>query len=339
VGLILGSFSPFRVRNSPPKSEQGSVMLTLYDAKQFESIRPLVERSFKRWNDRARRHIRDEMRLKLRVETKHFDVPVRVVAEWPEAVTNALQKITDPICPILQNQISPIRNLGASARQLKDTLPQLAEKDVRWQESISGMIQVLEQVEKISDTLDAYFKQHCDAVSTILAVEEDVLGAYFYDVSNWREPQRIELYYPVIGLVASQLRIEVSDLTVVVLIHELAHAYSHLGYDIDERCWDTFAFRKANRGIKEGIAQYFTDRIANKSRAENPGIWEADDTLVKRQAKIYRNHLSWVERVTPEAVRTALLMCRNQRMKDLQEFEMALDACKSGLKEKEDMIL
>ena len=37
----------------------------------------------------------------------------------------------------------------------------------------------------------------------------------------------------VIGLISGILGVSVEALTIVTLIHELSHAYSHLGYDID----------------------------------------------------------------------------------------------------------
>jgi hypothetical protein len=53
----------------------------------------------------------------------------------------------------------------------------------------------------------------------------------------------------------------VEDLTVVVLTHELAHAYTQLGADIEGRRWPAAAFAAAESGLKEGLAQYYTDRV------------------------------------------------------------------------------
>ena len=64
----------------------------------------------------------------------------------------------------------------------------------------------------------------------------------------------IRLYWMAIALVAQMLAAPLDALTVVVLTHELAHAYSHLGRDIDGRRWETDAFAKTDLSIAEGIA-------------------------------------------------------------------------------------
>ena len=64
----------------------------------------------------------------------------------------------------------------------------------------------------------------------------------------------IRLYWMAIALVAQMLAAPLDALTVVVLTHELAHAYSHLGRDIDGRRWETDAFAKTDFSIAEGIA-------------------------------------------------------------------------------------
>jgi hypothetical protein len=61
-----------------------------------------------------------------------------------------------------------------------------------------------------------------------------------------------------VGLLGCQ----VEDLTIVVLVHELAHAYTQNGADIEGRRWATISFAKAETALKEGLAQYYTDRAA-----------------------------------------------------------------------------
>ena len=106
------------------------------------------------------------------------------------------------------------------------------------------------------------------------AIKEDVLGAYFFRVPE------VHLYWMVIGLVAGVLGISVESLTVVVATHELAHAYSHLGRDIDGKRWETEDFARADLNIVEGIAQFYTEVVSPKLEARNPAVFPAYASLV-----------------------------------------------------------
>jgi len=67
----------------------------------------------------------------------------------------------------------------------------------------------------------------------------------------------------VIGVCAGWLGVPVEELAAVVLAHELAHAYTHLGRDVDGRRWEAQAFRDGEHAPKEGLAQYYTARVAH----------------------------------------------------------------------------
>jgi hypothetical protein len=80
-----------------------------------------------------------------------------------------------------------------------------------------------------------------DPLKRVLSVREDFLGVYEYDArglfvdEHTANRATIRLYWGVIGLVSEWLGCSVEDLTVVVLTHELAHAYTQLGADIEGR--------------------------------------------------------------------------------------------------------
>jgi len=86
----------------------------------------------------------------------------------------------------------------------------------------------------------------------IFDIREDVLGAYYFRIPE------IRLYWVVIGIVARAIGVSVEALTVVVLAHELAHAYTHLGHDIDNERWETERFARTELDIVEGLAQFYT---------------------------------------------------------------------------------
>lgn len=304
-----------------------------YSAAQFEPVRSVVETAVAQWNNRLRKYIRDETRLKLQTEDKRYQVPVRVVGQWPPAVAALLEDVTNPICPLLQAEIVAIGNLQHGAERVAALVQQLADADSRWKPFAEGSGKSLANAGAIAEALLGFFDRHCDVLSRILLIDDDVLGCYFSGDYESFPSHRIEIYYPVIGLVAAGRRIDPEALTVVVLAHELGHAYSHLGLDIDGRSWDDFAFAAASRQVKEGIAQYITDQITGHLQPENPEIRRAYETLLEEQSETYRVHLPWVAGTTPEAVRATLLVCRNQQLRTLEEFESVLaDASKALVK-------
>lgn len=158
-------------------------------------------------------------------------------------------------------------------------------------------------------------------VTRILRIEEDVLGSY--DYSNPLSP-KISLYWMVIGVVANLLSIRTESLTGVVLAHELAHGYSHVGTDIDGERWDTESFHHSDLALKEGIAQYYTHLICERMNGRIPGIFNAYDQLLEDQPKAYSTHLSWVENYSPEIVRMAIIEVRRNKITGISDFESIL---------------
>jgi len=77
------------------------------------------------------------------------------------------------------------------------------------------------------------------------------------------------------------LDVSVDGLTIVVLTHELVHAYTQLENDIDNEQWETGAFAAADLKVVEGLAQFIRELCA-KARPEARGI--EDGHTGQRQA-------------------------------------------------------
>jgi hypothetical protein len=116
----------------------------------------------------------------------------------------------------------------------------------------------------------------------------------------------------VIGLVARALGVDIDLLTIVVLIHELAHAYTHLGYDIDGCKWDDEGWIHSPPAVREGLAQYYTERVLSKLRHRIPGCFEAYEKLLVKQPADYQTHKRWINemKADPEAIRLTLISLR-----------------------------
>jgi hypothetical protein len=116
----------------------------------------------------------------------------------------------------------------------------------------------------------------------------------------------------------------------VVLAHELAHAYTHLGRDIDGRRWEVQAFRDSEHALKEGLAQYYTARVAHRLLAQVPGCRAAYEALLPHQPRAYRAHVPWLADFTPEEVRYAMIAVRREASASLAEFERRLVGARRG---------
>jgi hypothetical protein len=116
-----------------------------------------------------------------------------------------------------------------------------------------------------------------------------------------------------------------------VLTHELAHAYTQLGADIEGRQWGSSSFAKAETGLKEGLAQYYTDRVLHRLARRYGDALKVFQGLVPHQPKPYREHLPWVDKASPEAVRRAMLEVRRRNEGKLSDFNKRFEAALEGL--------
>lgn len=176
-----------------------------------------------------------------------------------------------------------------------------------------------------------------DPLKKVLAVREDFLGVYEYDVRGLFADEQtvnratIRLYWGVIGLVSELLGCGVDDLAIVVLTHELAHAYTQLGADIEGRRWAAPSFAKAETALKEGLAQYYTDRVLRRLERRHAGALKVFLDLLPGQPEPYRAHQPWVENSSPEAVRRAMLEVRRWNEGKLADFNQRLEAAQKEL--------
>lgn len=165
-------------------------------------------------------------------------------------------------------------------------------------------------------------------IKNILEIDADILGAYSFEEGKGR----IRLYWAVIGFVSSSLGVSPVDLAMVVLVHELSHAYTHLGADADGNTW-TQMF-KQDRRILEGLAQYYTHVVLHEInlRGLERDIRGAYDELTIQQPETYRRHLVWTEQWQSEVIRASMLEARNAGFTDRDAFEAALEKQAKRLK-------
>ena len=188
-----------------------------------------------------------------------------------------------------------------------------------------GSCATREEIKKVQEFATYLLKciENHDKSKWILEIDEDVLGAYFFRVPE------IRLYWIVIGVYSQILQIPIESLTVVVLIHELAHAYTHLGYDIDNRDWSTEGFAQSDVYLVEGLAQFYTKVVCEQIKQRLPTALNAFEKLLEGQSDVYKEHKNWLaekdSKHVGETIRISMLDCRSKGICDRSRFQKVLN--------------
>jgi hypothetical protein len=263
-----------------------------------------VANAIRRHEDAVRRQIRSETGLRLSDASLKNNVPVRVVPGFPDPLAQLISDNDDPelwrlimMRPQLDAACGGLDSLLRSWSHLEHwtKLPIVArngELTLARAREILQSLRTLAEADKI--------------IAKLGQIDDDVLGAYWHS-------GRIEIYWMAIAVFAGMAGLSIEDLTVVVLTHELAHAYTHVGLDISSVCWSDDGFQHTDKFVKEGLAQFYTSVVTNKLKDRLPKAFDAYDTLLKYQPPAYHAHVTWfTAEVTkhPEIVRFALLRAR-----------------------------
>lgn len=311
----------------------------------IERVPPAVEERVRRVRDQVQPAVREALRAECRLmfrtpeeaEQKRpgGQVPVEVAPGYPAVLKDV--QFPDDFERIMllgryRASLEQARDGASELLRLRDELLRRPEPD-KWV-SASGVD--LQSVANWAAVLLKVLDQH-DPLKKVLAVREDFLGVYQYDASDLLADERtvnratIRLYWGVIGLVSEWLGCGIEDLAIVVLTHELAHAYTQLGADIEGRRWAAPSFAKAETGLKEGLAQYYTDRVLNRLERRHTGALKVFLDLLPGQPEPYRAHQPWVQNFSPEGVRRAMLEVRRWNEGTLAQFNRRLETAQKEL--------
>lgn len=305
-----------------------------------------VEIRVKRVRDQARsvlqESLRSECRLVLRTAEETEDnrpgahVPVEVSPGHPEILNSV--KFDDSLEHIMlvgryRKALEQAYAGSKALVRLRNELLILPDSE-KWVENLveANLQSTANWAESMLKRLDKH-----DPLKSVLALNQDVLGVYEYKTKKpfldefSLSRSIIRIYWGVIGLVAEWMGCSVEDLTLVVLTHELAHAYTHLGADIEGHRWSTSAFAAAEKSVVEGLAQYYTHRVLQRLERRYPGASEVYKVMLPHQSDIYRAHKIWIDEYTPESVRRAMLEIRRWREGELAVFTSRLNQAQSDL--------
>lgn len=283
-------------------------------------LKERIERTVKQWNTTVRDLVRNETGLRLnigaggtttaqiKVVDGISDPLARVLSEYREHAEFLLNE------PLLKATMNGLGFVQEHYDALHKFVPDNSYGSEANEEEVIGFKrQWLEEI--LQKLQGGGFRE------ALTGIEEDTLGAYFY------RKNRIEIYWVAIGIYATQLDVSVEGLTLVVLAHELAHAYTHLGKDIDGIEWNTDAFAGTDLHIVEGLAQFYTRAICRKLAPRIPSALQAFHTLLECQSPVYTEFQQWAEdsRHQGEVVRFSMIQCRTNNWTEIYEFQRSLD--------------
>ncbi len=300
-----------------------------------------VSKARSRYNNAVRQLLRQETGLRLsrnsdveEEEQETHTVKVSIKCGWP-AELERISIDDDKLLAILiapwRAQLNRLYESSSAIRiNLIGSLPKDLVREGRVDDiemKLNGAAEFAELLLKIADQFDLVKELH--------AVEDDILGVYTWTNSAGQTTAETQLFWMIVGLIAQLLGVSVSGLTVVVLAHELAHAYTHLGMDIDGYRWRDDDFKRTERAVKEGLAQYYTHQVVARLKYRMPEALQAYNTLLPHQPPAYRVQQQWVDDgATPEEIRLAMVSFRRAGKTTLDEFEAVLEQARQTLKQR-----
>lgn len=316
--------------NDPNQAQQRSVKL----------IKPLippdaekrVHRAVIQFNAIVREHIRSETGLRLSDEKGRGSVPVRVVDGFPNKVARLIDQHQDRT---LWRLILALPKLGGVVEGLGLLISNWEEYEqwLKLPPVASGSKPALEQSVEVAKAFQGLAATK-NVFEQLKQIDEDILGAYRFD---WQKGPRVEVYWMAHALFAGAFGLRIEDLTVVTLAHELSHAYTHIGRDIDGKTWAEPGFAKSELHVVEGLAQFYTASVTQRLASRAPGTFEAYKRLLENQSEPYRAHQQWLKDSPDqrgETVRFAMLRARGKGIVSQAEWLVMLKGTESMLQAK-----
>src|SRR5215217_7946460 len=303
-------------KSAKQKTAEETVNCLLADYQQ--DWRERVLRTFRQWNNILREYLRNETALRLTIGDEHQSVPVRVKDGMPEPFAEIVSEFNDPLIWKLYLNRSVIADSVKGLRLVEANGPAIS--GINLVPTASATPDELVHVRSLFEGLNTYL-DGLDLIKRIQELNTDTLGAYFFRIPE------VQLYWMVIGLMAGILNVSVEALTVVTLTHELTHAYTHLGRDIDGDLWDTNSFAAADSRIVEGLAQFYTQVICGKLAERFPAASHAFDALLEMQSGPYVIHKDWTTEAERggEIVRFAMIATRSRNLLKYDAWQGELD--------------
>lgn len=272
----------------------------------------------KEWNNTIREFLRDSTGLKLRTKypLQGFYSDATVNINFKPDRKDEFIKLVDENFPDLN---------FFEYKQLKEFL----EIAMKTKEFLKKDSEYFKEINDLIKYCDEYFKKYNlkDIVSKLFASNAegiDIWGCYTYGYHT------IEIYYLPIIVFCNLNSIDIESAIVKVLTHELSHAYHDAGKDRDGKIWSDM--QNSDVSIKEGLAQYYTERFIEEYSPQYPKLKQAYDTMVSCQSGPYIVHKDWSKRFSQETVKFAMITARQNNIREYKVFLEKMESIKKQLK-------
>jgi hypothetical protein len=289
-----------------------------------ENLKDEVIRAKDKYNLKVRGVIAEKTGVSLSFRTKDIDtkvidgkesIPIKVVDLVPLSLLELFDKFDDNHIELLLHY----RRMKSASRELEFQIDKYS--------AFSDYHQKSTTVEELNHAINHLHKlirevEVCGILEAIQKLGPDLLGAYFL------RDNRVELYWLCIGLCNILHDLPIEDFTLVVLIHELAHGYTHIGFDKDGNKWETEDFGATDLKIVEGFAQFYTEMLC---RDYFDQATKAFNALLTKQSTEYTDYKNWFDEKEPdkyEKGRRILLKTRKNRIMKYDEFRHHLGKIK-----------
>ncbi len=181
-------------------------------------------------------------------------INIKVVDDIPESIAKFLKKKPPFLIKLLLNRNSISRNIeileGLSDNDKYLLVQNILQPDFK--NSPEHFRQMAVDYRSLSVSLDKFA---WELLNCFLECDGDIFGSYNLQTHD------IKIFWISIALYANLRNLRIEDAVIIVLAHEMAHLFTHIGKDINGNVWPTELFLLTDKRITEGLAEYHSFEV------------------------------------------------------------------------------
>ncbi|MBL7766289.1 MAG: hypothetical protein JNJ58_09365 [Chitinophagaceae bacterium] len=284
---------------------------------------PILSKVRQKWSSVIMEYLRDETGLRLRESklksspkgnTKDKNLKYTVVLDRNEIFLKTLDKNY----PDLDfDEFLANRNLKSAMDRALDYYPENG-KAINYQfKSVHKYLKYYLDKYKVEEILEQLYTNKDRSL--------DIWGTYNLNNSH------IELYIIPLVLFTKLFPIDLEYALLTTLVHEMAHAFHHIGKDSEGLEWESMG--NSDDNIVEGLAEYYTWQFVEDHKDQHPEMKKTYDYMYKCLGGPYIIFQEWIHNgYSRDHVRIALQATRRYGIIKYEEFLEKLKRTKDLIK-------